>query len=104
MLNANRGNIESRTILMAMKLEPTVKAMRADLISSRSVKYMSEVLKWTIVASVAILALGLFFQATSNSDTGPMADAVKDVLPYATGLIGFGGLVTAMFGKTATPS
>jgi hypothetical protein len=25
MLNANKGDIESRTILMAMKLEPTVK-------------------------------------------------------------------------------
>ncbi|HEY7569879.1 MAG TPA: hypothetical protein VH796_00795 [Nitrososphaeraceae archaeon] len=65
---------------------------------------MSEILKWTIVASTGILVLGLFFQATSNGVTSPMASAVKDVLPFATGLIGFaGGLVTAMFGKTATP-
>ncbi len=35
---------------------------------------------------------------------GSMADAAKYVSPYATGLVGFaGGLITATFGKTATP-
>lgn len=50
----------------------------------------------------SFLCLG--FQSTTQDEQSPVFDAVKDILPFATGLIGFaGGLVTAMFGKTATP-
>jgi hypothetical protein len=45
------------------------------------------------------VASGTFLMALSLASAKP--EATKDVLPFATGLVGFlGGLVTAMFGAT----
>jgi hypothetical protein len=62
-------------------------------------------LKSFIGGSILLIFLCLYYMFHSlHHLVGSMADAAKYVSPYATGLVGFaGGLITATFGKTATP-
>jgi hypothetical protein len=56
---------------------------------------MRDVLIVAVGAATLIMALALL--VTPNVDAA--ISAIRDVLPFATGLIGFAGVVAALFGK-----
>jgi hypothetical protein len=56
------------------------------------------VLMWTVLSAAGLMVVALVVQKFDHF----MINATKDVLPLATGLVGFaGGVVTAIFGKEA---
>lgn len=86
--NNNSNNSNTNTNSNTGNTQPPQEKITFEDRVSRNVMF---VLVVTILAGSAMMTIALF---------SPRADAIGEVLPFATGLIGFiGGLVTAIFGK-----